>query len=82
MAQYFFDVTNGESTFKDAAGATFSSLEDARAHAVLFAGELAADGHHYVGFDDYRGFLIRVVDEEGNGVAQVPVVTSISDVTC
>jgi hypothetical protein len=34
MVRYFLDVTNGVSTFKDEAGATFSSLEEARANAV------------------------------------------------
>jgi predicted 2-oxoglutarate/Fe(II)-dependent dioxygenase YbiX len=67
MVQYFFDVTNGASTFKDAAGATFSSLEDARAHAVLIAGELAADGHHYVGFE------VVVADRHGHERVRVAV---------
>jgi hypothetical protein len=44
--------------------------------ATVIGAELAQDGY------DYRCFLVRVVDEEGNEVAQVPVVTSISDITC
>jgi hypothetical protein len=44
--------------------------------AEIIAAELAQDGI------DYSGFLVRVVDEEGNEVAQMPVVTSIRDITC
>ncbi len=67
MARYFLDVTNGVSTFKDEAGATFSSLEDARAHAVLIAGELAADGRHYLGFE------VVVTDAQGHEWVRVAV---------
>jgi hypothetical protein len=67
MAHYFFAVTNGKSTFKDEAGRTFSSLEDARAHAVVIAGELVADG------PDYARFEVVVTDGQGHEYARVAV---------
>ena len=65
MAQYFLGVTDGASTFKDATGATCSSLEDARAHAVLIATELGADGPHYVEFEVDVEFEVVVTDRQG-----------------
>jgi hypothetical protein len=42
-------------------------LEDARAHAVLIAGELADDDHHYVGFE------VVVADWHGHERVRVAV---------
>ena len=42
-------------------------LDDAKAHAVVIARELAMDG------DAYHGFAVCVIDDRGTEVARVPV---------
>jgi hypothetical protein len=67
MAYYFFHVVNDVRVFKDEAGQDFLSVDEARAHAVRIASELATEG------EDYRLFVVCVVDDQGNEVARVPV---------
>jgi Domain of unknown function (DUF6894) len=43
IVQYYFNVTDGERTFKDEDGRAFASSAGAEAHAVIVATELAAD---------------------------------------
>jgi hypothetical protein len=50
----------------DEDGEEFPSAESARAHAVRIANELAQAG-------EYGGFAIKVLDEQGNEVAYVPI---------
>jgi hypothetical protein len=73
--RYFLPVVGNGGTFADDRGTVLSSPDLARLQAAVIAAELAQDGN------DYRGFLVRAADEEGNEVAQVPGVTSISDIT-
>jgi hypothetical protein len=64
--RYFFHVTDGMSTFKDEEGQNFSSLDDAKANAMVIASELAVD-------ETYRGCTIWVTDDQGNEVARVVI---------
>ena len=50
----------------DEDGEEFPSAESARAHAVRIANELAQAG-------DYKGFAVKVTDEQGNEVAHVAI---------
>jgi hypothetical protein len=50
--------------------------EAAKRQAAMIAAELAQDG------DLFRDFLIRVVDDEGNEVGRLPVVTGFGDIAC
>jgi hypothetical protein len=65
MPRFFFHVSDG-STFKDEDGEDFPGIASARAHAARIAHELAEAG-------DYRGFAIKVTDEQGNEVAYIPI---------
>jgi hypothetical protein len=65
MPRFFFHVSNG-SVFKDEDGEELLSIESARAHAARIANELAQAG-------DYSGFAVKVADEQGTEVAQVPI---------
>jgi hypothetical protein len=67
MARYFFHVVGVTSTFRDESGQEFASLEGAKKHAGVIAGELAAEG------EVYRGFTVCVVDALGTEVASVPI---------
>ena len=67
MACYFFHVVRDVQVFSDEDGQDFSSVDEARAHAVRIAKELAEEG------EDYRLFAVCVVDEQSNGVALVPI---------
>jgi hypothetical protein len=65
MPLFFFHVTN-HSVLKDEDGEEFLTIESARAHAARIANELAQAG-------DYSGFAVKVTDEQGTEVAQVPI---------
>jgi len=65
MPRFFFHVIDG-STFKDEDGENLPSIESARAHAARIANELAQAG-------DYKGFAVKVTDEQGNEVAHVAI---------
>jgi hypothetical protein len=66
--RYFFHIADGNSEFKDEEGQDFLSPQAARAHAATVARELAADAK------DNLSFTVYVMDENGNKIAQVPVV--------
>jgi hypothetical protein len=63
---YFFNVSNDDSIFKDEVGLTFSSPDDAKAHAAVIASELAED-------DDWEDHSVVVVDAYGTEIARVPI---------
>jgi hypothetical protein len=65
MPRFFFHVLDG-SVFKDEDGEELPSAESARAHAARIAKELAQAG-------EYGGFAVKVLDEQGNEVAYVPI---------
>lgn len=67
MNRYFFHVVGGERKYRDDSGLRFGSLQDATAHAVKIASELANDG------DQYRGFAISVTDEDDHELKRVPI---------
>jgi hypothetical protein len=66
MLQYFFHVTDGHSTYGDEDGSLHLSFADAYAEASRIAGELARDGAG-------PGFIVCVVDHDGNEIARVPL---------
>jgi hypothetical protein len=65
MPKYFFHVTNGDLFLNDEFGSAWATPEQAKAQALAVASQLATD--------NYAGFVVRVVDEKGNVVAEVPV---------
>jgi dipeptidase len=65
MPCFFFHLADG-SMVKDQDGEVLPNTESARAHAARIAHELAEAG-------DYRGFAIKVTDEQGNEVAYIPI---------
>jgi hypothetical protein len=50
--------------YRDEVGRCFGSVEDAREHARVIAGELAMDGAAYL------DFAVCVIDDRGNAVAK------------
>jgi hypothetical protein len=66
MLQYFFHVTDGHSAYGDEDGSLHLSFADAYAEASRIAGELARDGAG-------PGFIVCVVDHDGNEIARVPI---------
>ena len=66
MLQYFFHVTDGHSAYGDEDGSLHLSFADAYAEASRIAGELARDGAD-------PGFIVCVVDRDGNEIARVPI---------
>jgi hypothetical protein len=64
--RYFFHVSD-HTTYKDAVGRSFSSVEIAIAHASVIASELAIEA------EDYVGYSVCVTDDQGNEVARVPI---------
>jgi hypothetical protein len=65
--RFFFHVIGDEKKFEDSDGTVLSGLEAAQQQAATIANEIAQGG------ESYRGFLIYVVDEYENEVAQVLV---------
>ncbi len=65
--QYFFDVLDERTCFADREGFACSSRIAAGTHAALIARELAADR------GAYAGYFVRVTDEAGRELLQVPV---------
>ena len=68
--RYFFHVLDDRNIFDDEIGNVLSGPETARRAAIVIAGELARDGHNY------RGFVVRAVDEEWHEIATVRVVVT------
>ena len=66
MARFFFHVTKGNARIDDDDGDDCSSLEDAESLASRIASDLSTER-------DYDGFIVVVVDEQGNEVARVPI---------
>ena len=67
MVRYLFHVMCDGYFYRDEVGQRFDYLDDAKAHAVVIARELAMDG------DAYHGFAVCVIDDRGTEVARVPV---------
>lgn len=66
--RYFFHISSDGMTFEDETGTVLPGAETARLHASVIAAELAQDG------DEYHGFDVCAVDEDGNEIARMPVV--------
>ena len=64
---YFFHVSGDGKTFEDETGTVLPDAGTARLHASVIAAELAQDG------EEYRGFQVYAVDEDGNEIARMPV---------
>jgi hypothetical protein len=73
MMRYFFPVMDGSITFNDDEGTILSSPEAALQQAAVIAAELAQDG------ESYNGHVVCVIDEHGNEIGRVPVVTAIEN---
>jgi hypothetical protein len=67
MPQYYFHVTDGHCTYNDDNGSFHLSSTEAYTEALRIAGELASDDARYT------GFIVRVVDQDGNEVACVAI---------
>jgi hypothetical protein len=67
--RYYFPVIGDGSKFEDDKGRSCPARRWQRLKAAVIAAELAQDGA------EYRGFLVCAVDDEGNEVVRVPVVT-------
>ena len=67
LPRYWFHAVCEDRTYRDEVGRDFGSPEEAFAHAETIAKELAADG------GAYRGYAVRVLDEQGREVAFLPV---------
>jgi hypothetical protein len=67
MARYFFPIKGDSLSIDDAHGQTFSTLAEARAHAIIIAIELAQDG----GLD--KGCFVCVIDESGKEMARMAI---------
>jgi Domain of unknown function (DUF6894) len=64
--RYFFHVTGSVGVLKDEEGQSFSSLDEAKGHAIVIASELAGD-------ETYHGWVLWVTDDQGNEVARVAI---------
>jgi hypothetical protein len=64
--RYFFHVSDGERQIKDEVGRNFATPDAAKGHAAVIASELALD-------DEWEGYVVFVINEEGNEIARVPI---------
>jgi Domain of unknown function (DUF6894) len=64
--RYLFHVTGSVGMLKDEDGQSFSSLDEAKAHAIVVASELARD-------ETYHGWVLWVTDDQGNEVARLAI---------
>jgi hypothetical protein len=71
--RYFFLVLDGSITFNDDEGTILSNPDAAMQQAAVIAAELAQDG------ESYNGHVVCVIDEHGNEIGRVPVVTAIKN---
>jgi len=67
MPQYYFHVTDGHCTYNDDNGSYHLTSTDAYTAALRIAGELASDAR------TYTGFVVCVVNQDGNEVARVAI---------
>jgi hypothetical protein len=67
MAHYFFPIRCKNLSIDDAQGQRFSTLDEAKAHAAVIAGELAQDGKAY------QDCAVCVLNETGQEVARLPI---------
>jgi len=67
--RYYFHVLCNARTIEDETGTVLADTEAARLHASVIAGELAYGG------DQYRDCEVCAVDDDGNEIARMPVVT-------
>jgi hypothetical protein len=67
MAKYFFPIKGDSLSIDDAHGQAFSTLADARAHAIIIAVQLAQDG------GVYQGCVVCVIDESGKEMARMAI---------
>ena len=67
MPPYYFHVTDGRTTYNDDNGSLHLAFADAHTEALRIAAELASDDRAY------PGFIVRMVDQDGNEVARVPI---------
>jgi Domain of unknown function (DUF6894) len=68
MQKFFFHLSNG-TTIPDTEGEPCHNAEYARAYAMRVARELAQGG-------GYQGHAIKVVDEQENEIACIPIDTA------
>jgi hypothetical protein len=66
--RYFFHISGNRTTYKDEKGSVLSGPEEARLKAAAIAADLAED------VENYRGFVVRAVTEDGEEIVTVPVV--------
>jgi hypothetical protein len=66
--RYFFHISGNRTTYKDEKGTVLSGPEEARLKAAAIAADLAED------VENYRGFVVRAVTEDGEEIVTVPVV--------
>jgi Domain of unknown function (DUF6894) len=64
--RYLFHVSGSVGILEDEDGQSFSSLDDAKAHAIVIARELARD-------EAYHGWVLWVTDDQGHEVARVAI---------
>jgi hypothetical protein len=69
--RFYFHVENG-SRYPDETGSVFSTPEDATAHAVVVARELAQDG-------SWHGSSILVTDDRGQEIIRVRIGRHFTD---
>lgn len=66
--RYFFHVSNNGDVYIDEVGRRFTNSKNAIAHAKVIASELAIEA------ENYQGYVVCVVDDEGKDVVRVPIV--------
>ena len=67
MMRYRFNVVGDACAYIDDEGTDFGSPEEAKAHALVVASELAVD------CDSYLGCELCVIDQRANELARVPI---------
>jgi hypothetical protein len=71
--RFYFHVVGNTDTYKDQEGTVLSGSAVARLQAAIIAAELAQDG------ENYRGWVVHVVNEDGDEVVRLPIVKNIGD---
>jgi hypothetical protein len=73
QVRYFFNVEGNGNILNDEEGTVLSGPDVAMLQAAVIAAELAQDA------DEYKGYVVRVADEQGSEIGMVPVVTAVED---